>query len=50
MHDIRDKVIPVQAMKVYGVKVYFNAFITSTLVYCSYYGIIGYGNLSSGRP
>jgi hypothetical protein len=48
--DVRDKVIPAQAMKAYGVKVYFHAFITSPLVYCSYYGIIGYGNQSSGRP
>ena len=40
LYDVRDKVIPVQVMKAYGVKVYFHAFITSILVYCSYYGII----------
>jgi len=43
LHDVRYKVIPVQAMKAYGVKVHFHAFITSTLVYRSYYGIIKKG-------
>jgi len=35
-HDVSDKVVPVQAMKACGVKVYFHAFTASTLVYCSY--------------